>query len=388
MKKLRQLPKWSWLVIIGVILCGSLFWYKKTENAKLIDEVKFEFSGYNGHGEVSSVFPKETAKKIALLQLEYLKKKDFISRDTDKTLSSLIKEAKTLDQVDTSLLTDSEKKTLYEVTNFRGHVIETSFSKRTGLKNGEKIKYRWVVNNEDLPLKNGERTVTVKGLKEPKTLTADELKKGIAFKFFGLNGTGRLAIVQNKSKYPNIDLSSKTKGLKNGENIKVRVVTEPAQLEAMGYKLVGKKTFELKVTGLLTSKNLKNVDGAKSTVKDQMERPEKDIKYEDVGDWTVALDDISSSARYYDGDEGIPRYSGNEFGTEDIVVGHIVKRTKYYSAIDLTNEMYKFNYGIFKVNLSDNKLDVSSYESGPEMSSLDLENLKKEINDNITPLDK
>ena len=72
MKSIKQLPKWSWVVLIVAVVAGVFIWHKNSADSNLIDNVKFSFSGYNESGTVVAVIPPEDEKKIAIMQLDYL----------------------------------------------------------------------------------------------------------------------------------------------------------------------------------------------------------------------------------------------------------------------------------------------------------------------------
>lgn len=74
MKSIKQLPKWSWGVLIIAVVAGVFIWHKNSADSNLIDNVKFSFSGYNENGTVVAVIPPEDEKKIAIMQLDYLRR--------------------------------------------------------------------------------------------------------------------------------------------------------------------------------------------------------------------------------------------------------------------------------------------------------------------------
>ncbi len=389
MKSIKQLPKWSWVVLIVAVVAGVFIWHKNSADSNLIDNVKFSFSGYNESGTVVAVIPPEDEKKIAIMQLDYLRKKDFVDKSTAKTLKSLIEDANSINSVNTSTLTDSEMQILSTALNFKGGMLETKFSKSTNLHNGEKITYRWKVNNEDIPLKSGERTITVKGLKEPETLTAEKIKQKVKFKFYGLDGSGNIGIEKNEFGDADLKFSTANNGsLENGEKITIKVTTDSAQLKEAGYVFKGAHEFKLTVKDLADAKNVKNLDEAKKIVEKALADENKGrTTIEPTGKWYIGVDSSRDSYDFMSTPSDIKELTSRDLNSKRIIIGQIAKETHHYDEIVGGDDVeYEFVNYSFDLDLSDNTISVDSADEERTIDNVKLEGLEKTVGSDFSPL--
>ena len=83
-----------------------------------------------------------------------------------------------------------DEKTIDEM-NHIADAYEIKLDKEDQLSNGDKVKVTVTVDKEQTKkIKSGEKTVEVKGLEKPETLTNDMVKKGLVFNFNGVSGRG------------------------------------------------------------------------------------------------------------------------------------------------------------------------------------------------------
>lgn len=236
--------KWLIPVIaVLIIIFGFLFWnsHKKYD---VSDQFRVSFDGYNGQGTADF---DDTAVRQKIFEIvgkrEGLKQAD-IDRIVANDMSYndmpdiYVKAAKTEDLI---------------------KMVSVTLSKENNLTNGDKIKLKIVVPSKEIPIKEVTKTVTVKGLKKVKNITANDIKENLTIKFKGVSGLGKIKI--NSKKYKDMVLKVKGNGkLSNNDKIKIEISkNDIANMELNGKKFEGSQSFETTVSGLQEVSSITNI---------------------------------------------------------------------------------------------------------------------------------
>lgn len=217
---------------------------------------------------------------LMLLLLSACGKKDasefvdvkFEGMDSNGQVYSEVDEEKIAkDLYDVSGLADPnlKKDEVYDAINSLGD-IEVKFDKEENLSNGDKVKMTITVPEDINKLKSSEKTITVKGLEEPKKLTEKAFRQSFDMEFEGADGFGT-ATLSNNVDGGEIDISvdditiENNGKLKNGEQAYVHIKESAAKrILNSGYKYEKDNKFKYDVKGLIKTvaeaKEIKNYD--------------------------------------------------------------------------------------------------------------------------------
>lgn len=136
--------------------------------------------------------------------------------------------------------------------------INIEFDKEDNLSNGDEIKVTTVVDAEEMkekkiPVKQGEKTVTVEGLEEPEVLTNQEVEDNLVLNYLGVSGTGTTQI-DNLFSEPldNVNFEVSNDGtLTNGDMATIAISKEDESLlNDQGYILDEDFAPSFEVSGL------------------------------------------------------------------------------------------------------------------------------------------
>lgn len=163
--------------------------------------------------------------------------------------------------------------------------FKIKLDKTEDLSNGDKVKVTISVDeNQTKKIKSGEKTVEVKGLEEPVTLTNAEVEKNLVVNFIGADGRGS-AKIENifSNSIGNIVFQIQNDGsLENGEQATIEITEELKNtLSSYGYVLENnfKPKFEVKNLEAVakTAKEIGNYEDIERMIDESVKRNYRDM---------------------------------------------------------------------------------------------------------------
>lgn len=265
------IKKYKWVIVGSIVALAVIilltFVFIKNKKVNVEDDVKVEFSGYNGSG-YAHITDKSSEKITNKLLAQALRQADFKNKD----VIEMIEKGNT-DDLDSDKFTKEEQDQLVKA----GKILESfelDIDKEDKLSNGDKIKVKLKIKKNmskeyQLKAKEFTKEFKVSGLKNPKSLDAKSLFEGLNPTFTGLNGSGQLHLLYKdapesikKLSLSNFEFTVPNNGkLRNGDKVKLKVPEEVVKQindsESTNFK--GSTTYELKVKDLKDVNKLENV---------------------------------------------------------------------------------------------------------------------------------
>lgn len=271
-EKNKKLKMWLIFGAVAVVAIVSVYFiFFANKELDVSEEIEPKFSGYSERGSLSY-----DSDKVTESITEYLLKEEGFKQDV---IDGLIRED---DNVIYSVLNnpDLSAKVSKVENNIDG--ITFGFDKSSDLKNGDKVVFSLEKSSEEIPVKEFKKEFTVKGLKESKHITLDEIIKENPLTFEGFNGAGELKSVSiENSDTPLFDTPEGNKGLSNGDKVKIKVnESYISQLEEEGTILDGENETTVTVSNLKDFSSISNIDEILSLIDDVAKSENKDKKYE------------------------------------------------------------------------------------------------------------
>jgi hypothetical protein len=133
--------------------------------------------------------------------------------------------------------------------------------KSTELKNGDKVTVTFKNSNSELPFRDGKKTFTVKGLKKTTKVSSNKIFNQLKIKALGINGKGQIALSSKNSDLINSNIKVKNNGhLSNGDVISLTLPKAAFKDSSGKHQYTGSRTFKYKISELIDSKSITNVD--------------------------------------------------------------------------------------------------------------------------------
>jgi hypothetical protein len=176
-----------------------------------------------------------------------------------------------------------DQKTIDEM-NHIADAYEIKLDKDDNLSNGDKVKVTVTVDDQQTKkIKSGEKTVEVKGLEKPETLTNDMVTKGLVFNFNGVSGRGvaQMDAVFDSPVLNGVAFEVKEDGqLKNGDQATITVSKdEEVALNEQGIVLAKDFAPTVEVKGLdevaAKATDIANLKDVKRMIDEQAKRAYK-----------------------------------------------------------------------------------------------------------------
>lgn len=238
------------VIAIIIIAAGAKIGYDYHSN-NIISRIEVKFYGYNGHGDAVISNAESVNKYMTrrVLQKDHIKK-DVINKIVSHT-----------DAFDYSMLSSEDQ---YKIQSSIEDLSSTRLEfkgKSTELKNGDKVTVTFKNSNSELPFRDGKKTFTVKGLKKTTKVSSNKIFNQLKIKALGINGKGQIALSSKNSDLINSNIKVKNNGhLSNGDVISLTLPKAAFKDSSGKHQYTGSRTFKYKISGLIDSKSITNVD--------------------------------------------------------------------------------------------------------------------------------
>lgn len=358
---------WVGIVVALIVVAIVATIVVKKRKIDLSDQVQVEFSGYNTKG--TAALTNKSDKKFADTVFEKLAQKQGMKKAT-------IQEIRDHDY-DTSYLSPSSKTTSQLKKMQKDYnQIDLRVQPSKNLSNGDKVKVKFDVKDNNLLFKSFSKTFTVKGLKKAKQMTANQLiNKHLKVKFSGFNQRGAITVYGDDD-FAGEELKVKNNGqLANGDQVNISLSKSMIKdTLPQGYTLKGSRAFTVNVKNLPDPKKLTNVDQVIAQFNDQIKEQypaqdslgSNDTKLKSVWllDHAATIGDFSrsqasaTSIKIFDQDEtdDSPDFSISEAPGKLSVLA-IYEVTKKHDSGDDNIKEVAIGYG--SIEIKDNKLAIS-----------------------------
>lgn len=147
LKKISK-TQWSILAVVVVVVIGAVV-YQSNKKVDITKDLTVSFSGYNGMGTVA-VDSTELQNEIVQVYADKLN----LSESETKALQESSSSSADIDTADRDKM----------MRWIKG--LSFKFSKENGLSNGDKVTLTVKSSEKDSPIKDTEKTYTVKGLEK------------------------------------------------------------------------------------------------------------------------------------------------------------------------------------------------------------------------------
>lgn len=315
-------------VIAIIIVAIGIFSFMSSRPKDIINEVKIEFSGYNKAGSATLSGNYQSVMKSIIA-----KKVGYSNSDVEAV-------QKGNEQVLTADYTKSRQVEKYiEDTTVR-------LNKESNLSNGDKLILSVKTSLKDNPIKSSKKTIKVSGLKKSKIYTMEALMKKYPIKVTGYNHFGSLDYNHNFYELANSSDSDTTSNevteLKNGDSVKLSLSGYIINgLLKKGYVLQGEKTTTIKVSDLLDSPKISNLND----LLNQLDAVVKKLNKSDgFNTYTVSRQDsyfIGKNISAYD-TKGFSIVTIYKVDDDSTALGEHEHKTKYvvdgYEGLELTKD--------------------------------------------------
>lgn len=388
------------LVLFICIIITSIFWVKNSK-VNVEDDVNVEFLGYQKLG-TAEITEKSEDKVRNKLYIRALKQSNF----KNKEILNMIKNNDG-DKIEEDGLNYKELQQLRHASKIMDNV-DFDIHNNNNLSNGDKVKVELKIDKSTskeyrLKAKEFTKEYTVKGLKEPKALSAKTLIKYLNPKFTGVNGSGSLNLINEDKNddlahlnLSNYEFTVPNNGnLKNGDKINLKIPQKlvDAINKSGSHTFKGNKDYTVKVNNLTNLNKIKNIDQVLNKNNTLIKGDYSDSKYTKYKTENVAnyykVDYGTRNDSFFENDKEsnekvVPASSIESTKITLITVVKVTKTGKYTDPeTDYTYKGYK-NY-----KLEDNRLikedtteEESSYTHKDKLSDLD----KKLKGDNFKKL--
>lgn len=238
------------VIAIIIIAAGAKIGYDYHSN-NIISRIEVKFYGYNGHGDAVI----SNAESVNKYMTRRVLQKDHIKKDV---INKIVSHS---DAFDYSMLSSEDQ---YKIQSSIEDLSSTRLEfkgKSTELKNGNKVTVTFKNSNSELPFRDGKKTFTVKGLKKTTKVSSNKIFNQLKIKALGINGKGQIALSSKNSDLINSNIKVKNNGhLSNGDVISLTLPKAAFKDSSGKHQYTGSRTFKYKISGLIDSKSITNVD--------------------------------------------------------------------------------------------------------------------------------
>ncbi|QDK70185.1 hypothetical protein [Lactococcus protaetiae] len=258
-------------IVFIIVLIIGVFSFVNSRPKNIITNIDVKYSGYNklGIAVLSENYKNEMEAIIA-------KKVGYSSSDVDAV-------KKGNDDVLTANITK-----MAQLTKYLDDTV-VKLSKDNNLSNGDKITLSVTTSLKDNPIKSAKKALTVSGLEKSTVYKISDIIKKYPIKVIGYNHFGSLTYndeIFNLSQTTDSYLADEGgKNLTNGDSVKMYLSNSyVAALAKKGFILSGKGDTTIKVSGLLDSPKISNLNDLLSQI-DTVVRSDK--KSDDYDTYTI-----------------------------------------------------------------------------------------------------
>lgn len=238
------------VIAILIIAIGAKMGYDYHSN-NIISRIEVKFSGYNGHG-YAQISNSESVNKYMtrrVLEKNHIKK-DIINKIVDHPTA-----------FDYDMLSSEDQ---YKIQSSMEDLSSTRLEfkgKSSDLKNGDKVTVTFKNSNSELPFRDGKKTFTVKGLKKTTKVSSNKVFNQLKIKALGINGKGQVALASKNSDLIDSKIKVKNNGhLSNGDVVSLTLPKAAFKDDSGKHQYTGSRTFKYKISGLIDSKSITNID--------------------------------------------------------------------------------------------------------------------------------
>lgn len=400
MGKIKEfLNRFKWILIgaliLVIIIAVIATLIVKNHKVNVEDDVKVEFSGYNKSGS-AEITDDSYEKVMNKLYVRALKQSNFKNKEVIKMI-----EDNNTEEIEEENLNYEEQQQVRQASKIMENV-DFDIHNDTDLKNGDKVKVKLEIKkgiSKDYKLKAKEFTkeFKVKGLEEPKNLTAKDLFKGLKPKFTGVNGAGSFNLVSKDASKTLKDLSLSNYeftvpdngNLKNGEELNLKIPQDLVDdINNSGSNTFsGSKSYKVKVKDLKDINNLDNITEVLEKNNKLINKAYESSKYtkyntENIGNYYKVQNGNSEGSLYSDEDED--KQSEKVTPVSDIEPTNLtlITTTKITETGEFTDSEVKYSYeGYENYKLEDNRLvkDDTTEELSMTSSKEKLDELTKKL---------
>lgn len=238
------------VIAIIIIAAGAKIGYDYHSN-NIISRIEVKFYGYNGHGDAAI----SNAESVNKYMTRRVLQKDHIKKDV---INKIVSHPDTFDY--SMLSSEDQYKIQSSIEDLSSTRLEFK-GKSTELKNGDKVTVTFKNSNSELPFRDGKKTFTVKGLKKTTKVSSNKIFNQLKIKALGINGKGQIALSSENSDLINSNIKVKNNGhLSNGDVISLTLPKAAFKDSSGKHQYTGSRTFKYKISGLIDSKSITNVD--------------------------------------------------------------------------------------------------------------------------------
>lgn len=344
------------LVTVAVIIVAFIGYNViQSQPQSLINDVKVEFSGYEGSGTVT-YNSQDIAEKVA--ELSYQK----AGFNKEQAAGLAKRDSITYAQVSGDTKLASKLVQAEAMINS----VRYEFDKTNGLKNGDEVTFAVTTNSKNSPFKVEKKTFKVKNLKKYEKVSASDLLKETPVTFSGFNGYGTISIAENDDDetYFEFENGKRPTNLKNGDKVTLEVSSDYIDTLKSSGKMVDSKTVEVTVEGLKELKDVKNFADLLKKNEDYSKSEHKNDSFN-----TYVLESQGSYLKV------IPGEDKTSTGKIALITVYKVTHTGIGGSTDVR---YKY-FGYEAYLLKDGNLDLETAEKISSWGTEDYEGLKAEL---------
>lgn len=349
------------VIAIIIIAAGAKIGYDYHSN-NIISRIEVKFYGYNGHGDAVI----SNAESVNKYMTRRVLQKDHIKKDV---INKIVSHPDTFDY--SMLSSEDQYKIQSSIEDLSSTRLEFK-GKSTELKNGDKVTVTFKNSNSELPFRDGKKTFTVKGLKKTTKVSSNKIFNQLKIKALGINGKGQIALSSKNSDLINSNIKVKNNGhLSNGDVISLTLPKAAFKDSSGKHQYTGSRTFKYKISGLIDSKSITNVDDITDATDTVMSDYTDDKQFADEK-YTSKFVNLyvtpynENEEEYYDDDD-------NEVSSKVEVADASENSTSSSNKLSIV--------AIYSVNSSDADDDDEPENVAVEVNNLSLNNGKLNIKD-------
>lgn len=349
------------VIAIIIIAAGAKIGYDYHSN-NIISRIEVKFYGYNGHGDAAI----SNAESVNKYMTRRVLQKDHIKKDV---INKIVSHPDTFDY--SMLSSEDQYKIQSSIEDLSSTRLEFK-GKSTELKNGDKVTVTFKNSNSELPFRDGKKTFTVKGLKKTTKVSSNKIFNQLKIKALGINGKGQIALSSKNSDLINSNIKVKNNGhLSNGDVISLTLPKAAFKDSSGKHQYTGSRTFKYKISGLIDSKSITNVDDITDATDTVMSDYTDDKQFADEK-YTSKFVNLyvtpynENEEEYYDDDD-------NEVSSKVEVADASENSTSSSNKLSIV--------AIYSVNSSDADDDDEPENVAVEVNSLSLNDGKLNIKD-------
>ena len=349
------------VIAIIIIAAGAKIGYDYHSN-NIISRIEVKFYGYNGHGDAAI----SNAESVNKYMTRRVLQKDHIKKDV---INKIVSHPDTFDY--SMLSSEDQYKIQSSIEDLSSTRLEFK-GKSTELKNGDKVTVTFKNSNSELPFRDGKKTFTVKGLKKTTKVSSNKIFNQLKIKALGINGKGQIALSSKNSDLINSNIKVKNNGhLSNGDVISLTLPKAAFKDSSGKHQYTGSRTFKYKISGLIDSKSITNVDDITDATDTVMSDYTDDKQFADEK-YTSKFVNLyvtpynENEEEYYDDDD-------NEVSSKVEVADASENSTSSSNKLSIV--------AIYSVNSSDADDDDEPENVAVEVNNLSLNNGKLNIKD-------